>query len=96
MFIETDIVVEHAIEVPLDKLHFHNRTEADHMRKVPPEVGTGYVALIEVFHQLHCLVRNIHRDDGIRLTQPRISSDDTLGSKQENMTTSHSDYLTTH
>lgn len=54
--IETDVFVEHAVEIPLDKLHFANRTEADHMKKVPPEVGTGYVALIEVFHQLHCLV----------------------------------------
>ncbi|KUJ15076.1 uncharacterized protein LY89DRAFT_589180 [Mollisia scopiformis] len=49
------LTFKHAIEVPEDKIHGLNRTEADHLRRVPSDVGTGYVALIEVFHQLHCL-----------------------------------------
>lgn len=49
--------LEHGIEVPLDKLAGLNRTDADHIKHVPEKVGTGYVGILEVFHQLHCLVR---------------------------------------
>ena len=47
---------EHAIEVPENEIAGLNRSEADHLQHVPEDVGTGYVALLEVFHQLHCLV----------------------------------------
>ncbi len=33
-----------------------NRTNLDMYEKVKPEQGDGYVALLEVHHQLHCLV----------------------------------------
>jgi hypothetical protein len=35
-----------------------NRTEEmlDSYVKAPPDKGDGYVALLEVFHQIHCLV----------------------------------------
>jgi hypothetical protein len=48
--------LEHAIEIPEDKIAGLNRTEADNLKHVPADVGTGYVAILEVFHQLHCLV----------------------------------------
>ena len=47
---------EHAIEVPENEIAGLNRSEADHLRHVPEDVGTGYVGMLEVFHQLHCLV----------------------------------------
>ncbi|KAH6649303.1 hypothetical protein F5144DRAFT_588054 [Chaetomium tenue] len=50
-----NLTYKHAIEVPPERLRGLNRSEADHLKHVPPEVGTGYVALLEVFHQLHCL-----------------------------------------
>lgn len=40
-----------------------NRSEEDHLMHVPPEVGDGYVGLLEVYHQLHCLVSGL--EDGI-------------------------------
>ncbi|KAF2752792.1 hypothetical protein EJ05DRAFT_480943 [Pseudovirgaria hyperparasitica] len=43
------------IEVPRDRIHLLNRTEADNLQHVPAEVGTGYTAILEVYHQLHCL-----------------------------------------
>lgn len=51
-----DLPTEHAMEIPADKIASLNRSEADNLKHVPEEVGTGYVAIIEVFHQLHCLV----------------------------------------
>ena len=47
---------EHAIEVPENEIAGLNRSEADHLKHVPEDVGTGYVGILEVFHQLHCLV----------------------------------------
>lgn len=47
---------EHAVEIPADKIAGLNRSESDNLKHVPEDVGTGYVAIIEVFHQLHCLV----------------------------------------
>lgn len=48
--------VEHGVEVPADKIAGLNRSEIDNLKHVPEDVGTGYVAILEVFHQLHCLV----------------------------------------
>ncbi|KAK1982133.1 hypothetical protein LZ30DRAFT_656227 [Colletotrichum cereale] len=48
-------MVEHAIEIPPERLSGLNRSEEDHLKHVPAKVGDGYVALLEVFHQLHCL-----------------------------------------
>ncbi|KAK2050914.1 hypothetical protein LY76DRAFT_529540 [Colletotrichum caudatum] len=50
-----DLTYKHAVEIPEDKIAGLNRSMEDNLEHVPPEVGTGYVALIEVFHQLHCL-----------------------------------------
>lgn len=47
---------EHAINIEKDKLHIYNRSDVPNLRPAPPEVG-GYGAVLEVFHQLHCLVR---------------------------------------
>jgi hypothetical protein len=51
------MILEHAIEVPVSEIEGLNRSTADHLKHVPENVGTGYVAMLEVFHQLHCLVR---------------------------------------
>lgn len=59
---EIDQILEHAIEVPVDKIRGLNRTEADRMKHVPSEIGTGYIGFVEVFHQLHCLVSRIRND----------------------------------
>jgi hypothetical protein len=32
----------------------------DEYMTAPPDEGNGYVGGLEVFHQLHCLVRTIH------------------------------------
>ncbi|KDN68869.1 hypothetical protein CSUB01_11784 [Colletotrichum sublineola] len=50
-----DLTYKHAVEIPEDKLAGLNRSLEDNLERVPPEVGTGFVALLEVFHQLHCL-----------------------------------------
>lgn len=50
-----NLTYKHAVEIPADKIAELNRTEADNLKRVPEDVGTGYVAIIEVFHQLHCL-----------------------------------------
>lgn len=52
----SDNISEHGIEIPTEKLSELNKSDADHLQHVPPEVGEGYIGLIEVFHQLHCLV----------------------------------------
>ncbi|EKG14304.1 hypothetical protein MPH_08484 [Macrophomina phaseolina MS6] len=45
------------ISVPDDKLEAMNRTDIDKKvyKKVAPELGGGYGALVETFHQLHCV-----------------------------------------
>ncbi|KAI6322301.1 hypothetical protein MCOR29_004806 [Pyricularia oryzae] len=50
-----NLTYKHAVEIPEDKIAGLNRSEKDHLAHVPADVGTGYVALLEVFHQLHCL-----------------------------------------
>lgn len=41
----------------MEKLAMLNRTDLDHIKHVPKGVGNGgYVGILEVFHQLHCLV----------------------------------------
>jgi hypothetical protein len=47
---------EHGIRIPEDKLPLLNRSSAMNMQKLIPEAGPGYKGLLEVFHQLHCLV----------------------------------------
>jgi hypothetical protein len=48
---------EGAFEVPEDKLGIMNKSHSGRTYKhVPPEVGTGYAAQLEVLHQLHCVV----------------------------------------
>ncbi|KAF5511011.1 Cyclochlorotine biosynthesis protein O [Colletotrichum siamense] len=54
-FNATSIYREHGFEVPPERLSGMNRSEEDHLMHVPPEVGDGYVGLLEVYHQLHCL-----------------------------------------
>lgn len=47
---------KHAVEIPEDKLPYLNRShDPSDLRHVPENVGTGYIAIIEVSHQLHCL-----------------------------------------
>jgi hypothetical protein len=59
---EADVhFLEHAIQIPEDKLPLLNRSSTMHMKKVVPEAGTGYKGLLEVFHQLHCLVSFAHQ-----------------------------------
>ena len=51
-----DPVPEHGIEVPENEIKRLNRSEADHLKLVPEDLGTGYVGILEAFHQQHCLV----------------------------------------
>ncbi|CZT18450.1 uncharacterized protein RCC_04295 [Ramularia collo-cygni] len=46
---------KHGVEIPVEEIQGLNRSESDHLRHVPPEIGTNYVGILEVFHQLHCL-----------------------------------------
>lgn len=50
-----NLTYKHAVEIPEDKIAELNRSPADNLKHVPEDVGTGYVAILEVFHQLHCL-----------------------------------------
>ncbi|TLD15798.1 uncharacterized protein PgNI_02498 [Pyricularia grisea] len=50
-----NLTYKHAVEIPEDKIAGLNRSEKDHLAHVPADVGTGYVALLEVFYQLYCL-----------------------------------------
>ncbi|TVY38938.1 Cyclochlorotine biosynthesis protein [Lachnellula subtilissima] len=44
------------IRIPEEKMALLNRSGTErHFRPVEPELGGGYHALVEVFHQLHCL-----------------------------------------
>lgn len=45
------------INVPLDKLHLLNRSAEGNWKHTPAQYGGGAEANVEVFHQLHCLVR---------------------------------------
>ena len=50
--------------MPEDKLAAMNRTDFEHRtyKKVAAERGGGYAALVETFHQLHCVVSYpVHR-----------------------------------
>jgi hypothetical protein len=44
------------ISIPADKFPSYNRSNEREFQRVPPEKGGGYAAMIEGFHQLHCLV----------------------------------------
>ena len=55
---EINRIPEHAVEIPASEIAGLNRSESDNLKHVPEDVGTGYVAILEVFHQLHCLVRS--------------------------------------
>ncbi|KAL9612137.1 MAG: hypothetical protein Q9167_003253 [Letrouitia subvulpina] len=50
-----NMTYKHGVEVPMNQLAGLNRSEADHLKHVPEDVGTGYAGILEVFHQLHCL-----------------------------------------
>ena len=45
-----------AVNIPEDKFSTTNKSAAVNWRRTPKEYGGGYAALIDVFHQLHCLV----------------------------------------
>ena len=49
------------INVPYDRLGELNKSEKVPWKRVSPENGGGVSALIDVFHQLHCLVCFCHR-----------------------------------
>lgn len=51
------------VKLPDGKFATMNKSSTNYMR-VPKEAGDGYAVMIDVFHQLHCLVR---------LQSPRIS-----------------------
>ena len=49
-------IIGPAINIPMDKLHLLNKsTEVDWIR-TPEEAGGGAAGLLEVMHQLHCVV----------------------------------------
>ncbi|RWA08994.1 hypothetical protein EKO27_g6101 [Xylaria grammica] len=44
----------HGFEIPAHQLASLNRS-TEGLRRVPEDIGTGFVGFLEVFHQLHCL-----------------------------------------
>src|SRR5438876_8459147 len=49
------------VRIPPEKMHLLNRTlDEEDWRMVPDEAGGGYVALLDVFHQIHCLVSQLY------------------------------------
>ncbi|OJJ99189.1 hypothetical protein ASPACDRAFT_43854 [Aspergillus aculeatus ATCC 16872] len=42
-----NLTYKHAVEIPPEKLSALNKSEADHLQHVPPEVGPGYIGLLE-------------------------------------------------
>jgi hypothetical protein len=46
------------VRIPPERMYLLNRTldEEDWKRVPDEEAGNGYVALLDVFHQIHCLV----------------------------------------
>ena len=63
----THIIVnaEPSIEVPKEKLVLLNRSEADGegYRHVDDDPGKGYIAMLSVVHELHCLVRWFSKEE---------------------------------
>jgi Mycotoxin biosynthesis protein UstYa len=57
------------VRIPPEKMHLLNRTvgEGD-WRMIPDEAGGGYIALLDVFHQIHCLVSPFY----LRLPELRL------------------------
>ncbi|KAK2877173.1 hypothetical protein FQN49_001367 [Arthroderma sp. PD_2] len=51
----TELWHHEAVMVPSWEMPKLNRTKLDRYEKVNPEKGDGYVAIIEVYHQLACL-----------------------------------------
>ena len=49
-----------AVDIPEDRFSTTNKSAAVNWRRTPKEYGGGYAALIDVFHQLHCLVSAFH------------------------------------
>ncbi|KAG4427682.1 hypothetical protein IFR05_016836, partial [Cadophora sp. M221] len=50
-----NLTFKHGVIIPEDKISLFNETEPSKLMRVPAELGTGYMATIEAFHQLHCL-----------------------------------------
>ena len=50
------MIPDGAVDIPEDKFSTTNKSAAVNWRRTPKEYGGGYAALIDVFHQLHCLV----------------------------------------
>lgn len=51
------------MNIPDDKVHLLNYTPGVDYMHTPAKYGGGLEALVEVFHQLHCLVRSPHLFD---------------------------------
>ena len=51
----------HAINIPAQKLPLLDKDpEVTEFMRTPVEAGGGYAAMLEVHHQLHCLVSQQH------------------------------------
>ena len=50
------LIPDGAVDIPKDKFFTTNKSAAVKGRRTPKEYGGGYLALIDIFHQLHCLV----------------------------------------
>ncbi|KAF8848508.1 hypothetical protein BDZ45DRAFT_698341 [Acephala macrosclerotiorum] len=57
-------------KIPEDKLPYLNRShDPSDLRHVPENVGTGYIAIIEVSHQLHCLLASTQKFQDLMLSE---------------------------
>lgn len=56
---DLSITPDGAVKVPEEKLSSTNKSAAVNWRRTPKECGSGYAALVDVFHQLHCLVSTV-------------------------------------
>ena len=55
--IKADLQSDGYINIPeRDLIHLNRSVSGKEWQRLPEELGGGYAALIDVFHQLHCLV----------------------------------------
>ena len=60
------------MNVPDDKVRLLNYTPTVDYMHTPAEYGGGLEALVEVFHQLHCLVSSVSKSPSTFLLMLRI------------------------
>ena len=71
-------VADGLVAISEDKLPLLNKSVDQEYMRVPPELGGGYAANIEVFHQIHCLVLLLSRQSLDRQADTILESHQTV------------------